>query len=160
MRLEQASNPKMRAKLVQLLQHAGRGLQANPTATPEDVMVRAHVPVCLSGCASVKAIGLRPPLDAPVCLSVCIFPEILCHQRDWSPGKGVCLFVCLSVCPSIHLFPAVHSRLPICTTSTRCSFTRYWRMDWQQRKPFGSWHAALLKLRCPTHQVTPQSYGP
>lgn len=36
-RLGEASNPKTRAKLSTLLQHASRGVLANPTAAPRDL---------------------------------------------------------------------------------------------------------------------------
>ena len=38
----QASDPKIRNKLVQLLQYAARGVQTNPTASVEDVLVFVH----------------------------------------------------------------------------------------------------------------------
>ncbi|KAK9818396.1 hypothetical protein WJX72_012002 [[Myrmecia] bisecta] len=40
--LGEASNPKIRAKLAQMLQSAVRGIQANPSAGPEDVLVFVH----------------------------------------------------------------------------------------------------------------------
>ena len=40
--LPQASQPKVFNQLTNLLQHASRGISANATATPEDVMVFIH----------------------------------------------------------------------------------------------------------------------
>lgn len=41
-RLGEANDPKVRNKLTQLLQYAARGVQANPSATVEDVLVFVH----------------------------------------------------------------------------------------------------------------------
>ena len=40
--LADASQPKVYNQLANLLQHASRGISANPTATPQDVMVFIH----------------------------------------------------------------------------------------------------------------------
>ena len=41
-RLPEASNPGVRTKLAGLLQAAARGISANPTATPADIILFVH----------------------------------------------------------------------------------------------------------------------
>jgi hypothetical protein len=69
--LHRASSPSIRNKLSQLLQHAARGVHANPTAGPTALAVWVHGALS-GGLQREEAARERVKSDVQVCVCVCV----------------------------------------------------------------------------------------